>query len=80
MVNIIKKIREVKEIQPMEKVDLSLYHKELEKISSKFLGLTSDENSIRDIVVEQNMSEVEIQQLKTRLQELVDDPEFGKVQ
>ena len=81
MVKIIRKqrLKEKEIVKPTKKFSLSEYHKELEKISTKFIGLTASKEIITDIVVEPDISESELKQLQTKLQELVENPDFGYI-
>ncbi len=69
MINIKKIKKEIKEV-PEITINIGKIHGELKKISNKFIGITIRNNEVVDIIVEDNISENKINQLKTKLNEL----------
>ncbi len=70
MINI-KKVKKENPKENIPRISLRPIHNELALISNKFIGITAKNNVIRDIVVEEGISENKITQLKSKLNELM---------
>ena len=79
MIKVIKKEKQIEVNSDLKKTrkDSRAYHNELKKISDNFIGIVSENGVITRIVVDTNTSSATEQQLNTKLQDLIDNPNFG---
>ena len=73
MINIIKIKKDKQKEKKPKGISLRPIHNELALISDKFIGITSSDGKIVDIVVEDNISDSKLAELQSKFEELTND-------